>query len=266
VRGPTLLATLLAFSTTAHAATNNPNLVDLLNYGLGDYKLSVSSGLDYSVGGYGETQDTETWFLPLNLKYQSGRYTLKLGVSYIWMTGPQSVTPDGDPLPDGGVVTTVQGLGDVTASLFVNVLEEDTAGFDLDLAGKIKFGTADESKALGTGENDYGLQASFFKSFGAWGPYLDLGYRWKGDPAGEDYNNVWYGSVGTGYRLNKTWSGGADYSWRDKLTATSSPVSEASLYANYKLNDHSRLVLYGVAGFSDASPDWGLGFTVGHAY
>ena len=157
-------------------------------------------------------------------------------------------------------------VSDVTASLFVNVLQEDTAGFDLDLAGKIKFGTADESKALGTGENDYALQASLFKSFGAWGPYLDLGYRWKGDPAGADYKNVWYGSVGTGYRLNKAWSGGVDYSWRDKLTATSSPVSEATLYANYKLNDYNRINLYSVAGFSDASPDWGLGFTVTHAY
>jgi hypothetical protein len=261
-----LLAALLALSTAADAATNNPNLIDWLNDGLVDYKLSVSSGLDYSVGDYGETQDTETWFLPLNLKYQTGRYTLKLGMSYIWVTGPQTVTPEGDPLPDGGVVTTVQGLGDVTASLFVNLLEEDTAGFDLDLAGKIKFGTADETKALGTGENDYALQASFFKSFGAWGPYLDLGYRWKGDPAGADYNNVWYGSVGTGYRLNKTWSAGADYSWRGKLTATSSAVSEATLYANYRLNDHNRINLYSVTGFTDVSPDWGLGLAVTHVY
>jgi hypothetical protein len=266
VRAPTLLAALLALSSAADAATSNPDFFSWLYHDLGDYKLSASTGLDYSVGDYGGTDDTETWFLPLNLKYQTGRYTLKLGMSYVWMTGPQTVTPDGEPLPNGGVVTTVHGFGDVTAALFVSLLEEDTAGFDLDLGGKIKFGTADERKALGTGENDYGLQASLFKSFGAWGPYLDVGYRWKGDPAGADYDNVWYGSVGTGYRLNKTWSAGADYSWRDKLTATSSPVREATLYANYKLNDHNRINLYGVAGFSDASPDWGLGFTVTHAY
>lgn len=266
MRGPMFLAALLTLSAAAHADVNNPNLIDWLNYGLDDYKLSVSSGLDYSVGDYGETQDTETWFLPLNLKYQTGRYTLRLGLSYIWMTGPQTVTPDGEPLAGGGVVTTVQGPGDVTASLVANVLEEDTAGFDLDLVGKIKFGTADENKALGTGENDYGLQVSLFRSFGAWGPYLDLGYRWKGDPAGADYRNVWYGSVGTGYRISKTWSAGADYGWRDKLTATSSPVSEATLYANYKLSNHNRINLYGVAGFSDASPDWGLGFTATHTF
>lgn len=251
MRGHLLITTLLAIGASAHAA---------------DEKLSLSSGLDYSVGDYGETQDTETWFLPVNLKYKSGRYTAKLGMSYLWVRGPQSVTPEGDPLPGGGVVRTVHGPGDVTTSLAASVLEEETAAFDLDLVGKIKFGTADTRKALGTGENDYSLQASLYKTLGAWGPYLDLGYRWKGDPAGVNYRDVWYGTVGASYRLNKAWSGGADYSWRDRLTAASSPVSEATLYANYKISDHNRLNLYGVAGFSDTSPDWGIGFTASHTF
>lgn len=248
---PLPLAFLLLASTTAHAA---------------DAKLSVSSGLDYSIGSYGETEDTTTWFLPLNLKYQRGPMTLKLGMAYVWMTGPQTVTPEGEPLPGGGVVTTVEGFGDVTASLVTNVLDEDTAPLDLDLTGKIKFATADADKALGTGANDYSLQVSLYKTVGAWGPYLDLGYRWKGDPAGLDYHNVWYATVGASMRLSRLWSGGADYSWRDKLTPTSSPMSEATVYANYRLSDRNRLVVYGVAGFSDASPDWGLGFTLGQLY
>jgi len=242
---------MLAISAAAHAADN---------------KLSLSTGLDYSVGDYGEPEDTQTWFLPVNLKYSHDRYTLRLGTSYIWMTGPMSVTPEGDPLPGGGVVRTVQGAGDVTASLAATLLDEDQSGFDLDLVGKIKFGTADTDKALGTGENDYSLQASLYKTLGAWGPYLDLGFRWKGDPTGVNYRNVGYGTAGASYRINKTWSAGADYNWRNKLTATSSPVSEASLYANYKIDGHNKFVAYGVAGFSDASPDWGIGLTAIHAF
>lgn len=230
-----------------------------------DGMLSLSTGLDYSVGDYGDTQDTETWFLPVNLKYRSGRYTFKLGTSHIWVKGPQNVTPEGDPLP-GGVTRTVQGAGDVTTSMVANVLDENKAWLDLDLTGKIKFGTADVSKALGTGENDYSLQASFYKTLGSWGPYLDLGYRWKGDPAGVNYRNVWYGALGASYRINRIWSAGADYSWRDKQTATSSPMSEATVYANYRISDHNRLNLYGVTGFSDTSPNWGIGMTATHTF
>lgn len=251
MRGFTLIIAMLAVSAAAHAADN---------------KLSLSTGLDYSVGDYGDTQDTETWFLPVNLKYKHGRYTFKLGTSYLWMRGPLSVTPEGEPLTGGGVAKMVHGAGDVTTSLAANLLDEEQAALDLDLVGKIKFGTADTNKALGTGENDYALQASIYKTLGAWGPYLDLGHRWKGDPAGVHYRNVWYGTMGTSYRFSKLWSAGADYSWRDKLTATSEPVSEATVYANYRVSDGNRLNLYGTAGFSDASPDWGIGLTATHLF
>jgi hypothetical protein len=251
VRKFALITAMLAISSTTFAANE---------------KLSLSTGLDYSVGDYGDTQDTETWFLPVNLKYKHGRYTFKLGTSYLWMRGPLSVTPEGEPLTGGGVAKMVHGAGDVTTSLAANILDEEQAALDLDLVGKIKFGTADTSKALGTGENDYSLQASLYKTLGAWGPYLDLGFRWKGDPTGVNYRNVGYGTAGASYRINKIWSAGADYSWRDKLTATSSPVSEATLYANRKINDHNKFVVYGVAGFSDASPDWGIGLTAIHVF
>jgi len=245
VRGLTILMAMLVMSSTQ--AANNT--------------FSLSTGLDYSVGNYGETQDTETWFLPVNLKFKRDHYTFKLGTSYIWMRGPLNVTPEGEPLTGSGVTKMVHGAGDVTASLAANLLDEEQAALELDLVGKIKFGTADTSKALGTGENDYSLQASLYKTLGAWGPYLELGHRWKGDPAGVNYRNVWYGTMGASYRFSKLWSVGADYSWRDKLIATSEPVSEATVYANYRINNNNRLNFYGTAGFSDTSADWGIGLT-----
>lgn len=232
----------------------------------GAARLSLTTGLDYSVGDYGTAADTETWFMPLNFKYQQGDYTFKLGTSYLWVRGPQSVTPDGEPIAGGGTVTTTHGFGDVTASFTAEILDESTNPVGLDLTGKVKFGTASQRKALGTGENDYTLQASLYKSVRAWMPYLDLAYRWRGDPPGINYRNVWYVTAGTSYRYDKIWSLGADYAWREKLTAGSDEISEATVYANYKFSDQNRLNLYGVVGFSDASPDWGLGLMLTHGF
>jgi hypothetical protein len=238
----------------------------ILSAQCGASQLSIGTGLDYSSGKYGSASATDTWLLPLNFKYASGDYSLKLVVPYLWVRGPQTVTPEGVPIPGGGVVKTTQGIGDVTASLTANAVDDRSHLLGLDLVAKIKFGTASESKALGTGKNDYALQTSFFKTIGSFDPYLDIGYRWYGDPVGIDYRNVWYGTVGSGYRFNKFWSVGADYTWRQKLTVSGDQVSEATIYANHKFTNNNKVIVYGVAGFSHASPDWGLGLTLTHNY
>jgi hypothetical protein len=245
-----LLATL-AFSPAALAA---------------DQPVSLSYGLDYSTGTYGGSDTTETWSMPLSLKYQRGAWAYRLGTSYLWTRGTQSVTPEGEPLPGGGTVETTQGYGDVTASVSMSVLEMDEDSLGGDVTGKIKFGTASARKALGTGENDYALQLSLYRAFDAWMPYLDVGYRWKGDPAGLDYANVWSATLGTSYQINKRSSLGMDYAWRERLTATGAAISEATLYLNHKLSADVRLNVYGVAGFSDASPDWETGLMLTQRY
>jgi len=47
--------------------------------------------------------------------------------------------------------------------------------------------------------------------------------------------------AGATFRLNTRWSAGADYSWRDRLTAASDPVSEVTVYANCWINKRDRL-------------------------
>jgi hypothetical protein len=229
-------------------------------------QFSIGTGLDYSSGKYGSANATDTWLLPVNFKYTSGNYSFKLVTPYLWVRGPQTVTPEGEPIPGGGVVKTTSGIGDVMAAFAANTIDDRTHILGLDLVAKIKFGTASEKKALGTGKSDYALQTSLFKTLGNWGPYLDVGYRWKGDPAGINYRNVWYGTAGSSYRFSKFWSAGADYTWREKLTATGDQVSEATVYANHKFSASNKAIIYGVAGFSHASPDWGMGFTLTHSY
>jgi hypothetical protein len=231
-----------------------------------DGKLSVNLGLDYSSGYYGSQTQTETWALPLSLKYRTGDWNLRLSTAWLRVRGNGSITPEGDPIDTPGSLATTEGMGDISARVTYTLLDERTNWAGLDLSGKIKFGTASESKALGTGKNDYSLQAGIFKPIDNWTPFLDLGYKWKGDPDGIEYRNVWLGSVGTDYRITPTLSFGGIYDWQQAVTSTSAHISEAMIYLNFHLNADSRLNLYAVGGFSEASPDWGSGLVYTYRY
>lgn len=252
MRKTVLLCTLLAVSCPAAQAANG--------------KLSVNLGLDYSSGNYGGATKTETWALPVSLKYRTDVWSIRLSTAWLYVRGAGNVTPDGDPLNSSGSVSTTEGIGDVSASLTYNLFDERSHWAGLDIGGKIKFGTADETKFLGTGENDYTLHAELFKPLNNWMPFIKLGYKWKGDPASIEYRNVWLGSAGTHYRMTPSVSVGGSYDWQQAVSQTGHPVSEAMLYLNFRLNNASKLNLYAVSGFSDASPDWGSGFIFTHSY
>lgn len=233
---------------------------------LAEGKLSLTTGFEYSSGDYGDPIDTEIWVVPLSLKYQNGPFTARVSTSWLHVSGPGTVTPEGEPIIGSGKNKTEQGMGDVYATLSWNLLDERDYPVGLEAGTKVKFATADADKYLGTGENDYALQAEIFKPVGNWYPSIKLGYNWKGDPQGIDYRNVWYGSVGTDYRLTKKYSVGGYYDWRQKLSASGSAVSEAMLYFHTRIDDSNKLNVYLLTGFSDASPNWGGGLSYTHSF
>jgi len=60
----------------------------------------------------------------------------------------------------------------------------------LDVAGNIKFGTADANKNLGTGENDYSAQLDGYYTFSKTTLFATAGYKVIGAPAGITVNNM----------------------------------------------------------------------------
>jgi hypothetical protein len=98
-------------------------------------------------------------------------------------------------LQEGGTTarrTSEDGLGEIVAGATYNLLPPTENGFIFDVGAKVKFGTADEDKRLGTGEEDYSLQGDLYKTFGSWAALWTLGYRWYGDPSGIDLENVFF--------------------------------------------------------------------------
>jgi hypothetical protein len=252
MRTPILLCALCVIGlSSAHAA---------------DGSVSFSTGFDYSSGDYGSASRTETWAIPLSLKYKTDDWSVRVSTAWLRIVGSGSVTAEGDPTGTSGTRTRSEGAGDLITAASYTLLDPYTHQIGLDLGGKIKFGTADAAKFLGTGKNDYSLQTEVYRLQGAWMPYLSLGYKWKGSPSGIAYRNVGFGAVGSDYRFSRNVSAGASYEWQQTLTASSSGMREATFYLAYRLSEPNRINLYVNQGYSNASADWGSGVSWMHRF
>jgi hypothetical protein len=235
-----------------------------------DGLTTLSIGADYTTGKYGASDSTDILYIPFTGKYEIDRWTYKAVVPWIHITGPGNVVgaPGDTVVIDGANAgrRTESGLGDVVASAFYNLVSERSAPFGLDLGGKIKLGTADENRGLGTGKNDFSVQADVFKPIGALTPFGTLGYRWYGDPAGVNFKNVYYWSAGASYKTSQPTTVGFAYDYRPRIVDNGSHVSEATVFVSHKLTPDWKLQVYGVKGFSTGSPEWGLGGVLAYSY
>lgn len=225
--------------------------------------LTLATGFDYSRGKYGGSTLTEITYIPFTAKYEAGPWLFKLTAPWLSITGPGSVVGGGDDrtvLRTGSATrTTASGLGDVVASAGRTVIENPSSGLLVDVIGKIKFATADSAKGLGTGENDYALQADVVKSFGSVSALGTLGYKVMGDPPGLNLRNVWYGSVGAAWKLSAATSAGVLFDARQSSIAGGNKQQEITVYAAHKLGATTRMQGYLVRGLANGSPDWGIG-------
>lgn len=233
----------------------------------GDWSLIY--GLDYSSGKYGGSHRSETWYLPIIGKYEDHAMTYKVTLPYLRTTGPGgvSVGPDLTPLP--GTRTsrrTESGLGDVVLSASWTALDGAGSGLLLDVVAKLKLPTGDEKRGLSTGEADYALQVDVARRFGPVTGFGTLGWKKFGDPPGSDFRNPIYTSLGMASRLNPDLTAGISYDWRQKILKHGAETSEATLFLSQRLSAATKIQLYLVNGFSDASPDWGGGLMLNQTF
>lgn len=160
---------------------------------------------------------------------------------------------------DAATKRTTSGLGDIVASASYSVLREGTSTVGLDVGARIKFGTADEAERLGTGENDFSLQADLYKPLGATSLFATFGYRWYGDPPGIELRDVPFLALGASYRLDGDTAIGFAYDYRPRIIEGGSPISEATLFWSKRVAPEWKWQVYALVGLSDGSPDAGVG-------
>ena len=230
-----------------------------------DPKFTLSTGVDFASGTYGGDVDIEDIYVPLTATVDYGRVTFRLTVPYLSVRAPEGTIFDsgGEPLPGSGALTTESGLGDVIGSVTIyDVINNQQLGLAMDLTGKVKFGTADENKGLGTGESDYTVQADLYKFVDDLTLLGSLGYKYRGDPTGVDLDNVLMASVGGTYRFSPGVKGGVFFDYRESAISGSDSIQELTGFVSRRIAESWRLQVFVLTGFTDSSPDWGGGFQI----
>ena len=250
--------------------------------------FDLSAGANYSSGKYGTSTTTDIWSVPVTAEYEVDRWTFKLTVPYVNISGSGDVIPGvgpvnngnphgrghgrGNPGGTGGTPTTntgsssASGLGDITASAGYELFSSADRTAGLDLTGKVKFGTADENKGLGTGKNDYGVALDAYKVSGNWTVFGGAGWMKYGSSQYIKLTNGFNANAGFGYKLGSNDDVGAFYYYREKISTPGASQSELTGYWNHKLTDALRLQTYVLAGFANGSPDYGVGATLKYRF
>lgn len=219
---------------------------------------SVGIGFDFSRGEYGSSEMTNTLATPAALKLEWEPVAFRLSVPFLLINGSDGViaTTDGPTSAGGSILgkSYRAGVGDVTTSVTYTYYPTRRWVPLVDLRVKVKIPTADAD--LGTQKTDTTLQFELTERFGPLSVFSGFGYRFKG---GQRYDDVLLASVGLNYRATRVVSAGFAFDWRQASIEGVPDSKEISPNLMFRLSKHARFGPYGVVGFSDASPDWGIG-------
>ena len=249
---PLLGCVIMLQSATSAAQDNDPI-------------TTLSIGTEFTSGTYGGDVDIEDTYVPLTAMLDYGNVAFRLTVPYLSVDAPEGTIFDsgGEPLPGSGAMTTESGLGDVIGSVtFFDVINSQRLGLAMDITGKVKIGTADEDTGLGTGENDYTVQADFYKFVDQFTWLGSVGYKFRGDPTGVDLDNVLMASLGGTYKFTTDVNAGFFFDYREAAITGSDSIQELSGFVSRRLSEDWRIQVYALTGFTNSSPDWGAGLQI----
>lgn len=231
--------------------------------------LSFSLGTQYSTGEYGGTESVDEVYVPFTTWYDAGRYSLRLTIPYLSVEAPSGTViegPGGQPILGDGPRTTESGLGDIVAGATIHdALTAMNGDLALDLTGKVKFGTADEDKGLGTGETDTTLQAEVIRYFERGAAIAALGYVFRGDAPDLELDDGMVASAGGILRGAGSSRAGLFLGYREASLASNDDVVEICGQFGWRWK-WLRPQIWLAAGLTDSAPDWSAGLAFGAGY
>lgn len=221
---------------------------------------ALSLGVYHARGDFGEMTDTRINYLPLSFEYSQAKWTLLATVSRLEVTGLGNVLVNVGGVTQavaGNEVVTQKGMGDSVLSAIYHFDPIGRWFFDFRL--DVKVPTAEEEKALGTGELDIGAQLDVSANVGEAALFASLGYNKRGKsmlyPGLKD---SFYTQVGIANPLSESVSAGVFYDYRQSASRFSTESHELSPYVSWQISDSWSFTTLGIVGFTDASPEIGV--------
>ncbi|MBC8212371.1 MAG: DUF3187 family protein [Gammaproteobacteria bacterium] len=249
-----------------------PLLLPLLlmtNVRAGQFVLDVAYQLES--GDYGSDTSTDVSSIPLQLKYFADVWSFALEVPYVSVRGDATVVPgvrgqSAGQGPGSSINTptsttqsvTRSGIGDSQLSVSRAFFPQQQEGIFYELTATVKLATADQKKSLGTGETDYSIKLSMSMEMGNWMPGVSAGYQLTGDTADTDFNDVWFFSAGTGYRLDQSSRLSAGIDFEQAVNDGADDFTAVSLGYSRDLASQASVGINVKAGLTDNSLDKGL--------
>lgn len=229
-------------------------------------EVTVSTGFDYSRGDYGLPIPTRIITVPFSVSYAVNQTTWELSLPYVQVDGPGDVVPGIGRLAGRLLLlrSTNQGLGDLT--LGATHQFGAASGWSWAAGAEVKLGTASAERSLGTGEDDFAAHVDFSRAAGPLTPFLTLGYRWLGNPAGSDLRNYVFGTAGLSWACTEKVTLTALADWAAKNSASGSSSANFTLSVSRAFGDKWQAQLYGVRGTSDNAPDYGGGLSLSRGF
>ena len=250
---------IIALACCLHAAAS---------FGAQKDEITLGGGVHYSEGDYGTGTSTTITALTFTGRYDTGSWSLRASVPYLFISGSNAVIPGVGRARTGTATSTssVAGLGDVTLAAVYSAYYNAATQVGVDVSGKLKLATADPDKRLGTGEHDVGFLAEVFKGFGRVTAFAGVGYTMFGSTPAFPLDDVFSYTLGASYRLDDRDSLGAYYDERERVTSSAAPLREVTAFWSHRIDRAWKAQAYVLKGLANGSPDWGAGLSAAYSF
>jgi hypothetical protein len=245
--------------------------------------LQLSTGIEYSSGNYGETTSTTALVVPFSAKVSFGSLALRASVPYLNLRGPANVAPiiEGD---DGGGGSSgsgsnsgsgssgsgssddtfaanrdVRGMGDASLSATWSFNRIASTALYVDVTGRMRLPTGDQSVGLGNGATDFVAQTEIGWDGRKGGIFISGGRRFLEDTPTVARVDGWQASAGYWRNIGKISVFGVQGNWRKASIAGAPDPQSVDMFLTRRLSTGWKLEVSGSAGLSNASPDYAAG-------
>lgn len=228
---------------------------------------TIGIGATASQGDYGTAQDTTIVTVPLELRVREGHWTLGATLPWLRVSGDSTVVPSAGPLPILDPITgeppaderTTTGIGDLV--LTAKYAIDTGIPLGLSLGARAKLDTADESRGLGTGANDYSVTVDLHRAVGDTLLFAGAEHTWLGESPRITTDTARRARLGLshaagGGRL------GLMVEQRTALARAQDDRRDATAFYTLPTDSGGQVQLHATRGLSDSSPDWGAGVSI----